>query len=98
MPYDQYNPWYWLGGMGVKITYITENYGYFFSSLFVLLKTVGILGAGITLVVAYAQFASANPNKRAQLKDIITGKFLVLVLLFGASWLFSVILGILLTV
>lgn len=96
--YDQYNPWYYLGGTAANVEQIAAEYGYIVSSLFITLRVVGLLGVAITLVVAFARYSAAHPYERADIKNVISGKFLVLVLLFAASWLMSMILGILLTI
>ena len=96
--YNRYNPWYYLGGSAATMEQIAENYGYLISSIFITLRVVGVLGAAITLVIAFARYAAAHPYERADVKKVISGKVLVVILLFGSSWLMSLILGILLTI
>lgn len=95
--YNKYNPWYYLGGSAALTEQIASQYGYIISSIFITLRVVGVLGAAITFVVAFARYATSHPYERADIKNVITGKVLVIILLFGSSWIMSVILGILLT-
>ena len=96
--YNKYNPWYYLGSSADTMEQIAAEYGSIFSSIYITLQVVGLLGAAITLVIAFIRYAIAHPHEKAEIKDIITGKVFLIVLIFGFSFLMSLVLGILLTI
>lgn len=91
------DPWSYLSG--TDVSELLNNYGYLFSGIYILLKTVGLLGCGITLIIAIVRCvtsSASNPQQRVTYKDVITKKVFVIIGIFFSAYIAGELYGILL--
>lgn len=90
------DPWHYLGVDGTALDEIMSatTTSQVVSSLYILFKTVGIIGCAITMVFALIKLASSNGNGRAEAKQMFTKKVVILMAIFLSAYVFGTVWGI----
>jgi len=92
----QSNPWDILkDGLSLGAVAAGDKSTELVKSIYALLRTIGLVGCAITMIVIIIKFSSGNPNSRAEAKSMFSKKILLIFFIFTATYFFGYILGIL---
>jgi hypothetical protein len=89
------DPWEILRGSSVSAADLTT--GEFQTaalSIYQLLRTVGIIGVIVTLLITLIKFTAGSSNIRAEAKSLLTKKIVLAFFLFTSAYFFGYILAV----
>lgn len=90
------NPWQILSdGLSSMGSVTSDKSTEVVKGLYALLRTVGLIGCAVTMIVIIIKFSSGNPNSRAEAKSMFSKKIILLFFIFTAAYFFGYVLGIL---
>ena len=90
------DPWTYLSPsrLSQQLLENAQMNGSLWSSVYVTLQLIGLVGVILTLLITFARLAIAGPEKRNELKETILKKFVIMFLLFSAAFILGTILGV----
>ncbi len=92
----QTDPWAILrDGLSIGTIAADDKSTELMKSGYALLRTIGLVGCAVTMIVIIIKFSSGNPNSRAEAKSMFSKKVVLIFFIFTAAYFFGYILGIL---
>lgn len=89
------DPWEILKGSSLNAADLTTgDFQVAALSIYQLLRTVGIIGIVVTLIITLIKYTGGNANMRAEAKSLITKKLVLAFFLFTAAYFFGYILAV----